>query len=232
MSVEQVLTRSPVVEGEPLRLRMSYEEYLDWADEGVLAEWVNGEVIVHMPPKDLHQALAGFLYHIIELFVAVFDLGMVRIAPFEVRLGPDGPSREPDVLFLAKTHLDRRTPERVVGPPDLIIEVVSDDSVRRDRVTKFDEYEAAGVLEYWVIDNRPGRGRAWFYQLDPSGHYRSVLVGEDGVYHSAVLPGMGLRVDWLWQEQPDVLSALAELVGPERFAQALRVAVEREGERG
>jgi hypothetical protein len=37
-----------------------------------------------------------------------------------------------------------------------------------------------------------------------------------------------LRVEWLWQERPDVLSALAELVGPERFAQALRAAVKRE----
>ncbi len=232
MSVEQVLTRSPVVEGEPLRLRMSYEEYLDWADEDVRAEWVNGEVIVHMPPKRLHQLLVGFLDRIIGLFVAVFDLGEVHVAPFEVRLDPNGPSREPDLLFLSKAHFDRLTPERLLGPPDLIVEIISDDSVHRDRVTKFDEYEAAGVPEYWVIDNRSGRARAWFYQLDPSGHYRSVLVGEDGVYHSAVLPGLGLRVDWLWQEQPDVLSALAELVGPERFAQALRAAVEREGERG
>jgi Uma2 family endonuclease len=228
MSVEQVLTQPPAVEGKPLRLRMSYEEYLDWADEDVHAEWVNGEVIVHMPPKKLHQALVGFLDRIIGLFVAVFDLGEVHVAPLEVKLDPDGPSREPDLLFLSKAHLDRHVPERVLGPPDLIVEIVSDDSVHRDRVTKFDEYEAAGVLEYWVIDNRPEQGRAWFYQLDPSGRYRSVLVSDDGVYRSAVLPGFELRVAWLWQEQPDVLSALAELVGPERFAQALRAAVQRD----
>jgi Uma2 family endonuclease len=93
-------------------------------------------------------------------------------------------------------------------------------------VTKFDEYEAAGVSEYWVLDNRPKRARAWFYQLDASGRYVSVLPDADGVYHSAVLPGLELRVDWLWQEELDVLSALAQLVGPERFAQALRAAIE------
>ncbi len=225
MSVEQVLTQSPVVEGKPPRLRMSYQEYLEWANEDVLAEWVDGEVIVHMPPKKLHQMLVGFLHYVIGLFVTVFDLGEVHIAPFEVRLNPDGPSREPDLLFLSKTNLDRLTAERLIGPPDLIVEIISDDSVQRDRVTKFDEYEAAGVPEYSVPDNRPERARAWFYQRDASGRYCSVLPGDDGVYHSAVLPGFALRVDWLWQEQLDVLNALAQLIGPERFAQALRAAM-------
>ncbi|MER3485893.1 MAG: hypothetical protein C4345_07940, partial [Chloroflexota bacterium] len=68
-------------------------------------------------------------------------------------------------------HLDRLTPERVVGPPDLIIEVVSEDSEHRDRVDKFNEYEAAGVPEYWIVDNRPQRRRAYFYRLGAEGQY-------------------------------------------------------------
>jgi acetyl esterase/lipase len=36
---------------------MSYQEYLEWADEDVHAEWVDGKVIVHKPPTSLHQAL-------------------------------------------------------------------------------------------------------------------------------------------------------------------------------
>jgi Uma2 family endonuclease len=229
MDVEQVLIESPAVEDESSRLRMSYEEYLAWADEDVHAEWVArpgeevGEVIVHMPPKKLHQMLVGFLHHIIGLFVAIFDLGVLQVAPFEVRLSPDGPSREPDLLFLSRAHFERLTPERLVGPPDLAVEIVSDDSVHRDRVDKFDEYEAAGVPEYWVLDNRPEEQRAWFYQLDPSGRYQSVPVGTDGVYSSAALPGFELRVEWLWQEEPDVLAALAAVIGPERFLEALRV---------
>ena len=51
------------------------------------------------------------------------------------------------------------------GPADLVIEVISDDSVTRDRVEKFDEYLEAGVREYWVIDPRPGQQRALFYVL-------------------------------------------------------------------
>jgi len=204
--------------------RMSYEEFLAWAGEDTHAEWVNGEVIVFMPPKHAHQMLVEFLHHVIGLFVRVFDLGIVRIAPFELRITPEGSSREPDLIFLSKAHRDRLTPERIVGPPDLIIEVVSDDSVHRDRVDKFDEYEAGGVPEYWIIDNRPDHRRAWFYRLGPDGRYRETPIGEDGIYRSAVVPGLWLRVEWLWATEPDALGALAELIGPDQWADALRAA--------
>ncbi|MCK6626401.1 MAG: Uma2 family endonuclease [Anaerolineae bacterium] len=204
---------------------MSYEEFLAWAGEDTRAEWVNGEVITFMPPLNPHQTVIEFLYQLLNLFSSVFDLGRLRVAPFELKITPEGNSREPDLMFIAKAHLERLTTARVVGPPDLIIEVVSDDSTHRDRVDKFDEYEAGGVPEYWIIDNRPQRRRALFYQLDEQGQYQSVPVEADGIYRSAVLPGFWLRVEWLWAEQPDVLRALAEVIGPDRMAEALRQAL-------
>lgn len=201
--------------------RMSYQEFLAWAGEDIRAEWVDGEVIVFMPPKHLHQVLVTFLDRVMGLFVEIFDLGLLQVAPFELKLKPDGSSREPDLMFLSKAHLDRLTSERIVGPPDLAIEVVSDDSVHRDRVDKLDEYEAGGVPEYWVIDNRPEHQRAWFYHLGPDGRYREVPIEADGIYRSAVLPGFWPRIDWLWAAEPDALQALAEIIGPE-MAEALR----------
>ncbi len=206
-------------------LQMTYDEFLAWAGEDVHAEWVNGEVIVHMPPKDSHQRLVAFLDRVIGFFVDIFDLGRLYLAPFEVKLNPDV-SREPDLVFLAREHLDCLTPERIMGAPDLIIEVVSDDSVQRDRVDKFDEYEAAGVPEYWIIDNRPERRRAQFYQLDGSGQYQPIAPDAEGIYRSRALSGFWLRVAWLWEDQPDVLRAVAKIVGPDQVAQALRRAVE------
>jgi Uma2 family endonuclease len=66
-------------------LLMSYEEFLAWAGEDVHAEWVNGEVIVQMPPKEIHQNLIGFLHVLLRLFVQLFNLGKVYNAPFEMR---------------------------------------------------------------------------------------------------------------------------------------------------
>ncbi len=213
--------------GERKPLRMSYEEFLAWADEDTYAEWVAGEACVYRPRTNAHQILLGFLLVVLNAFVKVRQLGRVCILPFELKIHPEANSREPDLMFIAKEHLDRLTPERVSGPPDLIVEIISDDSVHRDRVDKFDEYEAGGVAEYWIIDNRPERRRAQFYQLDEYGQYQLMSVGADGTYRSRVLPGFWLKLDWLWETPPNELRAIAAIIGPEQMLRALQHAAEQ-----
>jgi Uma2 family endonuclease len=204
------------------RLRMSYEEFLAWADEDVHAEWVDGEVIVQMPPKRPHQRVVAFLLQVIGLFTQLFQLGEVLPAPFEMRATPDGPAREPDLIFVAREHLDRLSQERLSGPADLVVEVISDDSVARDRADKFYEYQEAGVREYWILDSRPGRERTDFYVLDDKGRYRPVPPESDGRYHATVLPGFWLSVDWVTSvEPPAVLTALAQIIGPQKLVEAI-----------
>ncbi|MBS1253666.1 MAG: hypothetical protein MAG451_02719 [Anaerolineales bacterium] len=211
------------------RLRMSYEEFLTWADEDVHAEWVDGEVIIHMPPKTRHQDVVGFLHKLLGIFVDFFRLGKLLTAPYEMKIDPpDGPAREPDLLFIAQENLARLTENRLEGPANLIIEVISDDSVSRDRSEKFYEYQAAGVREYWIIDPRPGTERADFWVLDAAGRYQPAPADEDGVYRSTVVPGFWLRVDWLWAEElPDPLRTFAEIAGPTQVMEALQELVAR-----
>ena len=204
------------------RLRMSYEEFLAWADEDVHAEWVDGEVIVQMPLKRPHQRVVAFLLQVIGLFTQLFQLGEVLPAPFEMRATPDGPAREPDLIFVAREHLDLLSQERLSGPADLVVEVISDDSVARDRADKFYEYQEAGVREYWIVDSRPGRERTDFYVLDDKGRYRPVPPDSDGRYHSTVLLGFWLSVDWVTSvEPPAVLTALTQIVGPQKLVEAI-----------
>ena len=200
--------------------RVSYEEYLACSDETKIVEWVNGEVIEFMPPKTIHQTLNGFLYQLISTFVELFKLGYVGIAPLEVRLSKTS-SREPDVVFVSRKRMNIVNDDRIEGVPDLIIEIVSKDSVQRDREDKFDEYEAAGVREYWIIDNRPRRHSAEFYRLNRDGHYdRAEIV--NNVFRSEVLPGFWLHTDWLWEKFPNVLAALDEIVGLEKLARQFK----------
>jgi Uma2 family endonuclease len=209
------------------RLRMSYEEYLAWADEDVHAEWVNGEVIIQMPPKQPHQRVVAFLMQLVGLYIQLFQLGRLLPAPFEMRAVPDGSAREPDLLFIAQEHLDRLSDLRLSGPADLVVEVVSDDSVARDRADKFYEYQAAGIWEYWIIDPRPGYERADFYVFDATGRYRPVPAAADGRYHSTVLSDFWLQVEWvLAAEPPQVLKALAQIVGTQKLLEAMGISAE------
>jgi Uma2 family endonuclease len=207
---------------------MSYEEFLRWAGEDTRAEWVDGEVIIHMPPTDLHQVTVGFLYALLLIFVQFFQRGRVRVSPIEMRLSGSRSSREPDILFVTNEHLDCLTPERLVGPADLVVEIISDDSVQRDRRDKFKEYREAGVREYWIIDPRPNKHRADFFRLTDEGDYELFATEDDERMTSHILPGFWLRPAWLWQtDDPQPFTAFCEMAGlPADFATQLRQQIE------
>jgi Uma2 family endonuclease len=194
--------------------KLTYEQFLEWCDEDTWAEWVDGEVILLMPPSTRHQRLVGFLSFVLRAFLAVHRLGEVLTAPFQMKLGPRLSGREPDLLVIRREHLDRLLPSRLDGPADLVIEVISPDSVRRDRQDKRREYEAAGVAEYWLLD--PDRHQADFLSLGSDGRYHPLPVDEAGVVRSVALPRLWLKVAWLWQEPlPDLEAVQAlGLLGP------------------
>lgn len=201
---------------DPPHETMTYEEFLDWADEDTYAEWVDGEIIMMSPASKRHQQIVDFLTKILGIYVEQHDLGIVLSAPFQMKLDN---GREPDVLFVREEHQSRLQDTYLDGPADLLVEVVSPESGPRDRGDKFYEYEAGGVPEYWLID--PQREQAEFYQLNDKGRYRLVPADADGRYHSAVVTDFWLRVDWLWQEPlPRTEDVLLE-VGGEAYARRL-----------
>ena len=209
----------------PEKRRMSYEEFLEWADEDTLAEWVDGEVIMYSPASDRHQDLVRFLSAVLSIYVEVHESGVIRPAPFQMKLAHSG--REPDLMFVARGHLDRLKETHLDGPADLVVEVVSPESVRRDRGEKFYEYQEAGIPEYWLID--PDEEWAEFWVLKPSGRYHLAMEGREGEYRSQAIEGFWLRVEWLWQKPlPSVDEVMLE-IGGEVYARRL---IERLREQG
>ena len=89
------------------------------------------------------------------------------------------------------------------------MEIVSEESIGRDRGEKFVEYEEAGIREYWLID--PVRRQAEFYRIGEDRRYHPAIL-EDGIFYSEILADFWIRVDWLWQDPlPKVLSVMREL---------------------
>jgi|GEM_PF-48548 len=210
---------------EPPRRRISLPEFMsDVRDEGPLTEWVNGEVTVHLPPTARHQDVAAFLFILVRHFVDFFGLGRAFIAPVGLLVTPAGPLRQPDIVVLTRANAARLHPGYVECPADLAVEVISPDSIQRDRIEKMAEYAPSGVREYWLVDPRAGCERADFYLLDDSGRYRPVPPDGEGVYRSAALPGFWLRTAWLHADPlPDAFTTFAEIAGlPAPAMEAMR----------
>ena len=187
---------------------MSFEEFLV-AYDGVHAEWVDGKAIMMSPASERHQKIAVFLTTLLNLYTLRRGLGAVYTGPLQMKLGPDLPSREPDIFFVSREHLDRLREAYLEGPADLVIEIISPESRVRDRGEKFYEYEQGGVREYWLID--PLREQVELYRLDERGVYALVPAGDSPRLESTAMPGMWIDPSWLWSDPlPDAWMILKE----------------------
>ncbi len=190
---------------------LTYAQFLEWADEDTYAEWVDGEIEFMSPASAPHQILAGFLVRILKQFLEDHgdtSAGEVLMAPFQMKLDTVRRGREPDVLFIAQENLTHLQRNYLDGPADIAIEIISPESVLRDRGAKYAEYEAGGVREYWVLD--PEARRADFFVLGDDGRYERAHPDAQDIYRSAVLPAFWLNVGWLWQTPLPTLRAVLQ----------------------
>ena len=188
--------------------RLTWKEFLAFGDEDTWAEWIDGRVIVLFSGSSQHQKIVGFLDRIMGFYAETHNLGEVLTAPYPMKLTTQKRGREPDLLFVSREreHLIQKT--FLDGAADLVAEIVSPESVERDTVQKFLEYEAAEIREYWLIDHL--NQTVNFYELDGEKRYQPAVT-PDGIFHSKVLPGFFIRETWLWQERLSSLDALREL---------------------
>jgi len=199
----QLQTTAPTGDGY-----VTFEEYLKQSSDTRICEWVDGEIITMPGASFEHQNINSFLIAIMRFFVDRNDLGVIVVSPLAMKLETQRRGREPDILFVAKERIHLIKKNYLDGAADLAIEIVSPESVGRDRGEKFVEYEAAGIREYWLID--PERRQVEFYRLNADGFYQLIDTPQ-GVFQSEVLPEFFLRVAWLWQEPLPTISALKEL---------------------
>jgi Uma2 family endonuclease len=196
--------------------RMTFEEYVAWAVEHPHSEWVEGEVIEFMSVKVRHALVVGFLFELLRRYVRYQELGVVVGDPYAmlIRAGNGEPrlTRQPDLAILLSEHLDRLRDEWLEGPFDLVVEVISDDSERRDRHVKFAQYAEIGVPEYWLVEGRAGRQGTELYVRNAVGRYERVVPDANGRLHSTILPGFWLTEAWLAADPlPDVDDVLDEI---------------------
>lgn len=196
----------PATLAEPALL--SFEDFLEQYD-GVRCEWVDGKVELMSPVSNLHQKIDVFLLTLINFYVVKHDLGTVYNQTFLMRLPSRRSGREPDILFVAKVREHLIRDNFFDGAGDFVVEIISPESVERDRFTKFAEYEAAGIGEYWIIDG--WKKEILFYQLDETGRYQQISPKADGVYRSKMLPGFWINVAWLWESPLPLLKASKKL---------------------
>ena len=151
--------------------RFTYADYLTW-DDDVRYELIDGVPVTMAGTSDghqfAHQEIQGQLYNYLRgkqcrLFSHNYD----------VRLNYDSLDNivvQPDILVVC--DLSKLDDKSCKGAPDLVIEILSPSTSRRDKTIKHSLYEEAAVREYWIVD--------------PKSRTVEVYILQNGVYGSSI----------------------------------------------
>lgn len=160
--------------------------------EGERVELLRGRFVVSPAPDLTHQAIVGVLY-VLFFSIARSSGGRAYVSPVDVELD-DHSIPQPDLLYVRK---ERRgiLKKRVMGAPDLVVEVLSAHNSRRDRVDKLNLYAEYGVAEYWIVD--PAE-RQFDFLVNRGGKFE-VQPQQDNRYASPVCPELQIDLTAFWQ---------------------------------
>jgi Uma2 family endonuclease len=132
-------------------VKLTYDDFVYFPDDGKRHELIDGEHFVTPSPNCKHQAIVRELLGLIWLYLRHHPVGHIYAAPFDVVFS-NFDVVEPDLLFVSNERTEVLTDKNVQGAPDLVVEVGSPATRRRDEKTKLHLYERFGVSEYWVVD--------------------------------------------------------------------------------
>ena len=171
-------------------------------------EFIDGEVVLHSPAMNRHLGVTMRLGTLLRTYVVIHELGTVKVEKC-LCVFPRN-DYEPDIVFFGRDKAADLQPDTLKFPvPDLIVEVLSSSTEARDRGVKFEDYEANGVGEYWIINAEDSVIEQHLLRSDA---YELVLKSSSGKLKSEIIEGFEIDVEALFDEKAS-LEELRKLMG-------------------
>jgi Uma2 family endonuclease len=172
---------------------LTYEDYVQFPDDGKRHEIIEGDHYMTPAPRTKHQRISVNLASAMSTFAKPHKLGLVFTAPCDVVFSDEN-IVQPDLLFVSAARAAIVTEDNVQGVPDIIIEILSESTRRKDEVTKRKLYERFGVPEYWIVD--PELEIVKIFKLAHQKYGRALELSKEAndVLTTEFLPGFRLPV--------------------------------------
>jgi len=171
-------------------------------EEGYDYDLINGIIlrtqssVNKKPPKPIHQNASMNLSRILSIHVFENKIGKLFASPIDVYFDNYN-NTQPDILFIKKERLFIITERGIEGAPDLIVEILSPSTFKRDKKEKFDLYMRFGVSEYWIVD--PYYKSIEVFELENNNYKLAFEASESGMIQSKVLEGFSLEISTVFE---------------------------------
>jgi Uma2 family endonuclease len=174
------------------RVKLTYEDFVQFPDDGKRHELIDGEHYVTPSPNTKHQRVSGNLYFLIRTWLEEHPVGQIFYAPFDVVFS-NFDIVEPDLLYLSTGRVQQvLTEQHVTGAPEIVVEIASKGTRKRDETIKRRLYERCGVSEYWVVDPLLDVVRVYLRNGEVFSRPNELSMERGDVLTSALLPGLEL----------------------------------------
>ena len=169
-------------------------------DENKKMEFINGETFFQSPVKIEHNKATALVFQLINVFVIKHDLGFVGVEKILISLTRN--DYEPDVVFFDKSKVAGFKKGQMQFPaPDFVIEVLSPSTEKQDRETKFQDYAAHGVAEYWIVDPEKEIIEQYYLQ---NKQYELLLKSNNGEIRGIVSDGFVIPVQAVFDQRTNL----------------------------
>lgn len=180
------------------RVKLTYDDFVHFPDDGRRHELIDGEHYVTPSPNTRHQRIVRRLTGALLAHLERHSTGELFFAPYDVVFTPYDVV-EPDLLYVSNERASHFITEKHALGADLVVEIGSAGTRRRDQTVKLQLYERAGVLEYWFIDPDEDIIRVYRRSGERFGAPRQVIEGESQTLTTPLLPGFELPLAALFQ---------------------------------
>ena len=129
-----------------------YADLVALPEDQLRHELIDGEHVVTPSPNTGHQEISIRLFRALDSHVEQHRMGQVLYAPFDVKFSPFTVLVPDLVYFTAERYARVVNEKHATAAPDLVVEILSPGTRRRDRGRKRAVYDREGVQEYWIVD--------------------------------------------------------------------------------
>lgn len=172
--------------------RWTYSDLVALPDDQLRHELIDGEHVVSPSPTTTHQEILKRLFLALERHAEQQNRGVVLFAPFDVKLSPWTVLVPDLVYFTAARFADVVNEKHATAAPDLVAEVLSPGTRRRDLGRKREVYDREGVREYWIADPDARAITALRRPAPDAGltDVRTLTLAADDILESPLFPGL------------------------------------------
>ncbi|MES2278753.1 MAG: Uma2 family endonuclease [Bacteroidota bacterium] len=176
--------------------KYTIEDYL-LLEEGAPFQLIENDLIISPSPNPAHQLISGRILQAMMNFLdAINDNGFLVAAPMDVVFDGDN-AFQPDILYITAERKAEIVKERILGAPDMIIEILSPSNAYYDLRQKKDIYEKYGVKEYIIID--PIQETAELYTIVNNAYQFQQKATKAELLNSLVIPGFSFDLKKLFR---------------------------------